>query len=227
MSGIVQKDDLKEYFERSRRWEQDELRSALRSKRLAWTVAAVASIGMIVSVGAVAALAPLKSVEPFLVRVDNTNGIVDTVASLKDAPVTLDDAMSRYFVAKYVRSRESYSPDTAKFNYDVVSNMSTGPVQEAYANWVSGNNPNSPQRVYGSQTKVSVDITSVQLVRPGLASVRYRQTIEYEQNRTTKHFIATVVYQLLPDADLSIQQRLINPVAFAVTEYRTDPEVVE
>ncbi|NNU63377.1 virB8 family protein [Ochrobactrum soli] len=227
MSGIVQKDDLKEYFERSRRWEQDELRSALRSKRLAWTVAAIASIGMIVSVGAVAALAPLKSVEPFLVRVDNTNGIVDTVASLKDAPVTLDDAMSRYFVAKYVRSRESYSPDTAKFNYDVVSNMSTGPVQETYANWVSGNNPNSPQRVYGSQTKVSVDITSVQLVRPGLASVRYRQTIEYEQNRTTKHFIATVVYQLLPDADLSIQQRLINPVAFAVTEYRTDPEVVE
>lgn len=226
MSG-VHKDDLKEYFERARRWEQDELRSALRSKRLAWAVAAVASVGMIVSVGAVAALAPLKSVEPFLIRVDNTQGIVDTVASLKDAPVTLDDAMSRYFVAKYVRSRESYSPDTAKLNYDVVSNMSTGPVQETYANWVSGNNPDSPQRVYGALTKVSVDITSVQLVSPGLASVRYRQILEYEQNRTTKYFIATVVYQLLPDAELTIQQRLINPVAFAVTEYRTDPEAPE
>ena len=227
MSGIVQKDELKEYFERSRRWEQDELRSALRSKRLAWIVATIASIGIIVSVGAVAALAPLKSVEPFLVRVDNANGIVDTIASLKDAPVTLDDAMSRYFVAKYVRARESYSPDTAKFNYDVVSNMSTGPVQETYADWVSGNNPNSPQRTYGADAKVSVDITSVQLVRPGLASVRYQQAIEHEQNRTTKRFIATVVYQFIPDADLSIQQRLINPVAFAVSEYRTDPEVVE
>ena len=124
-------------------------------------------------------------------------------------------------------SREGYSPDTAKFNYDVVSNMSAGPVQELYANAISGNNPASPQRVYGAQTRVSVDITSVQLVSPGLASVRYRQTIEYEQNRTTKHWIATVVYQLLPEAELTIQQRLINPVAFAVTEYRTDPEVIE
>ena len=226
-NGMVTEEHLKEYFERSRRWEQDELLSARRSKRLAWTVAAVAAVGMIVSVGAVAALAPLKTVTPFLVRVDNTNGIVDTLASLRDAPVQVDDAMSRYFVAKYVRAREGYSPDTAKFNYDVVSNMSAGPVQESYANAISGNNPASPQRVYGARARVSVDITSVQLVSPGLASVRYRQTIEYEQNRTTKHWIATVVYQLLPEAELTIQQRLINPVAFAVTEYRTDPEVIE
>ena len=107
---MVTEENLKEYFERSRRWEQDELRSARRSKRMAWTVAAVAAVGMIVSVGAVAALAPLKTVTPFLVRVDNTNGIVDTVASLKDAPVQVDDAMSRYFVAKYVRVARGLFP---------------------------------------------------------------------------------------------------------------------
>jgi len=227
MHGLVEKNDLKEYFDRSRRWEQDELRSALRSKRLAWIVAAIAGIGMIVSVGAVASLAPLKSIEPFIVRVDNTTGIVDTVASLKNAPVTLDEAMSRYFIAKYITARESYSPDTARLNFDIISNMSTSPVQETYASWISGNNPDSPQRIYGTHTKVSVDITSVQLVRPGLASVRYKQTIQYERSSTVKYFIATVVYQLLPDAELTIQQRLINPVAFAVTEYRTDPEVIE
>jgi len=227
MSGLVEKNDLKEYFDRSRRWEQDELRSALRSKRIAWSIAAIAGIGMIVSVGAVASLAPLKSVEPFLVRVDNTTGIVDTVASLTNAPVTLDEAMSRYFIAKYITARESYSPDTARLNFDIISNMSTSPVQEAYASWISGNNPDSPQHIYGTHTRVNVDITSVQLVRPGLASVRYKQTIQYERSTTVKHFIATVVYQLLPDAQLTIQQRLINPVAFAVTEYRTDPEVIE
>jgi len=227
MSGFVHKNELKHYFERARRWEQDELRSALRSKRFAWTIAAIASAGMIVSVGAIASLTPLKTVEPFLIRVDNTTGIVDAVASLKDAPLTLNDAMSRYFVAKYVRARESYSPDTAKFNFDVVSNMSTRQVQETYANWISGNNPNSPQVVYGAKANASVDITSVQLVHPGLASVRYKQTIETDQSRITKHFIATVVYQLLPEEQLSIQQRLINPVAFAVTEYRTDPEAAE
>jgi len=230
MVGIVESNELKEYFERSCRWEQDELRAAMRSKRLAWTIATIATVGMIVAVGAVGALAPLKSIEPFLVRVDNTNGIVDTIASLKDAPATLDEAMSRYFLAKYITARESYSPDTAKLNYDIVSNMSTAPVQETYAKWISGNNPNSPQRIYGTGTRVLVDIISVQLVRPGLASVRYRKTTQYEHNTqssTVQQFIATVVYQILPEAQLTIQQRLINPVAFAVTEYRTDPEVIE
>lgn len=224
---MVEAENLKSYFERARKWEQDELRAAINSKRLAWTVAFVASIGMIVSVIAVAALAPIKTVEPFLVRVDNSTGIIDTVSSLRDAPEYLDDAMARYFVAKYVRARESYSRSTVEFNHRTVSTMSTANVQQAYQGWISGNNPDSPQHIYGPAGIVSVEIRSVQLVRPGLASVRYMQTAEYQQSRTTRHFIATVVYEVLPEAQLSIQQRLINPVAFAVTEYRTDPEVVE
>lgn len=224
---MVEAEDLKAYFERARRWEQDELRSALRSRRLAWTIALIASIGMIISVVAVAALAPLKTVEPFLVRVDDSTGIVDTVASLRDVPEFLDDAMARYFIAKYVRTRESYSRATAEENHRVVSTMSTPDVQQAYTNWISGNNPVSPQNIYGPSGVVSIQIRSVQLVRPGLASVRYMQIAEYQQSRTTRHYIATVVYEVLPEAQLTIQQRLINPVAFAVTEYRTDPEVVE
>jgi len=224
---MVETDKLKEYFERSRRWEQEELRSALRSKRLAWTVAGIAGIGMIVSVGAVAALAPLKTVEPFLVRVDNSTGIVDTASSLTDAPELYDEAIQRYFIGKYVRTRESYSRQMQEWLFQEVSTMSTGPVQETYANWISGNNPNSPQHIYGPNGIVTVTIKSIQLVRPGLASVRYMQTAQYEQSRTTKHWIATLSYEFLPKAELTIQQRLINPLAFAVLEYRTDPEVVE
>ena len=38
---MVKSGDLKAYFDRARLWEQDLLSSAQRSKRLAWTVAAV------------------------------------------------------------------------------------------------------------------------------------------------------------------------------------------
>ena len=37
----------------------------------------------VASVGAVAALAPLKTVEPFVIRVDSATGIVDTVSALR------------------------------------------------------------------------------------------------------------------------------------------------
>ena len=224
---MVEPESLKQYFERARRWEYEELRAAIRSKRLAWTVACVASVGMIVSIGAVAALAPLKTVEPFIVRVDNTTGIVDTVASLKDAPVTADEAMSRYFLAKYVRARQGYSRATIERNYDIVSTMSTAPVQEAYARWISGQNAGSPQNVYGGRGTVTISIKAIQLINPGLASVRYMETAHYEQSVSTTHWIATIAYEFLPDEELTIRQRLINPLAFAVTEYRNDPEVVE
>ena len=73
---------LKDYFERARRFDQDRLLTAYRSTRTAWSVAAVSAVLAACSVVAVAALAPLKSVEPFVIRVDNATGIVDVVSAL-------------------------------------------------------------------------------------------------------------------------------------------------
>ncbi|NSZ10058.1 MULTISPECIES: virB8 family protein [Agrobacterium] len=225
---MVEAENLKEYFERSRRWEQDELRAAQRSKRFAWFVAGIASIGMIASVSAVAALVPLQKIEPFVVRVDTATGITEAAQLLSDAPKTLTDAQARYFIAKYVTARESYSRFTVQDNYRVVNTMSTAPVQEAYARWISGNNPDSPQKLLGPQGTVRIEIRSVQMVREGLASVRYVQIAEYQgANPKSQHYIATIAYEVLPEERLTWQQRLINPIAFAVTEYRTDPEVVD
>lgn len=224
---MVGADNLKEYFDRSRRWEQDELRSALRSKRLAWTVAAVSGALAIASVAAVAMLVPLQRIEPFIVRVDTGNGITEAAQLLSDGPVTMSEAQERYFIAKYVTARESYSRSTVQDNYGVVTTMSTGDVQRAYTGWVSGNNPDSPQNIYGPNGTIRIEIRSIQLVRDGLASVRFVQIAEYEGSQRTQHNIATVVYEVLPNERLTWQQRLINPIAFAVTEYRVDPEVVE
>ena len=75
-------DVLKDYFERARRFDQDRLMTAYRSRRTAWIVAGLSAVLAACSALAVAALAPLKSVEPFVVRVDNSTGIVDVVSAL-------------------------------------------------------------------------------------------------------------------------------------------------
>ena len=54
---MVRPDDLKDYFDNARRWEQDLLLTAQRSKRLAWFVATAACVLATAAVGAVAALA--------------------------------------------------------------------------------------------------------------------------------------------------------------------------
>ncbi len=79
---MVSADELKTYFEKARRFDQDRVIQVERSARIAWSVAIVAGILAGASIFAVAALTPLKTIEPFVVRVDNSTGIVDVVSAL-------------------------------------------------------------------------------------------------------------------------------------------------
>lgn len=80
--SVMTNDSLKDYFDKARRLDQDRLISAERSRRLSWFVAVVASAIAAFSRAAVAALTPLKTVEPFMIRVDNATGIIDVVSAL-------------------------------------------------------------------------------------------------------------------------------------------------
>ena len=47
----------------------------------------------------------MKTVEPFVIRVDDSSGVVDVVPVLK-APVSdVPEAVTRYFVTQYVQAR--------------------------------------------------------------------------------------------------------------------------
>ena len=69
------------YLEEARGWDLDRGRAAERSARRAWWVAGLAGLVAFAAVVAVAGLTPFKTVEPFVVRVDNTTGIVDVVST--------------------------------------------------------------------------------------------------------------------------------------------------
>ena len=66
------------------------------------------------SVMAVAMLTPLKTVEPYVIRVDNSTGIVDVVESLRDGETNYDEAINKYFTQWYVRYREGYSKEPCR-----------------------------------------------------------------------------------------------------------------
>lgn len=106
---MVSADELKTYFEKARRFDQDRVIQVERSARIAWSVAIVAGILAGASIFAVAALTPLKTIEPFVVRVDNSTGIVDVVSALTSTAGTYDEAVTKYFAAKYVRARKAMS----------------------------------------------------------------------------------------------------------------------
>ncbi|MCB5205168.1 virB8 family protein [Neorhizobium sp. T786] len=225
---MVTEDALKDYFERSRKWERDAYIDVLRSRRIWRLLALTTSALAIAGVGAVAALAPLKSVEPFVIRVDNSTGIVETMSALTDAPGKYDEAISRHFLHTYLRAREGFLFDEAKHNFRVVSLMSSSAEQERFGTEYSGNNPDSPQNRYGRHSVVEVAIKSVSFIadtagQGSIAQVRYLRTERRDKAVQTSHWIATVSFQYV-GSQFSSNDRLVNPLGFIVTEYRTAEE---
>ncbi|WP_313614913.1 virB8 family protein [Agrobacterium sp.] len=222
---MVNTDSLKSYFDKARRFDQDRLIQVERSVRIAWFVAISASVVAVVSVFAIAGLTPLKTVEPFVVRVDNSTGIVDVVSALTSTAGTYDEAVTKYFAARYVRAREGYVWSEREDNFRTVALLSTQPEQSRFAASYRGSNPDSPQNTYGRSTTSRINIVSISLINTNVASVRYMRILTRGDDVRTTHWVATLTFSYV-NAPMSSTDRLVNPLGFVISEYRADPEAI-
>ncbi len=222
---MVLSDNLKSYFEKARRFDQDRLIAVERSNRIAWSVAIAASVVAVVSGFAVAALTPLKTVEPFVIRVDNSIGIVDVVSALTSTAGTYEEAVTKYFAAKYVRAREGYVWSEAAENFRTIALLSIQTEQDRFASFYRGSNPESPQLIYGRSATAEIRIASISLINQNVVSVRYMRTVTRGDEVRTSHWVATLTYSYA-NAPMSSTDRLVNPLGFVVSEYRADPEAI-
>jgi type IV secretion system protein VirB8 len=224
MSGVPAP-DLKAYFAEARRWDQDRLQAAVRSKRLAWAVAAAAGGLAAAAVAAVAALTPLKTVEPFVVRVDRATGAVDVMTGLRGGKnLTYEEAVTKAFLATYVRARETWLPPAAEANFRQVSIMSTPAEQQRWAEAFRPTNPASPQIAFGPAGEAQVEIRAISFVSPKVAAVRFHRSARQGAQVTDTDWIATIAFTYT-HAPMAEADRLRNPLGFQVTSYRSDPEV--
>ena len=224
MTGVAAH-DLKAYFDEARRWDQDRLKSAERSKRVAWTVAILATTVAIAASTAVAALAPLKSVEPYVVRVNQTTGSVDVMTGLTgERGVTYNEAISKSFLAQYVRAREGYLPPAAQENFQFVTILSTPEEQQRWADLYRSTNLQSPQVVVGADGSATVLIRNITFINDKVANVRFSKTVRLGQEVKTTDWIATLTFAYTK-APMLESDRIRNPLGFQVDSYRADPEI--
>lgn len=220
---VVTTENLKDYFAKARRFDQDRLIQAERSRFIAWCVAAVASCLTVASVLAVAQLTPLKTVEPFVIRVDNSTGVVDVVSALATTAGTYDEEVTKYFAARYVRAREGYVWSEAEENFKTASLLSSAPEQQRFAIQYRGSNPESPQNLYGRNATAKIAIKSISLINANVVSVRYSRTVTRGDDVLATHWVASITYSYA-NSPMSSRDRLVNPLGFVVSEYRADPE---
>lgn len=226
MSARPAQEDLRVYFAEAAAWDADRLREAERSRRLAWIVAASACSVATLATLAVCLLAPLKSVEPFVVRVDHSTGAVDVVSALSPAlKQSPDEAVSKFFLARYVRVREGWLAASQREDFRQAALMSSAPEQLRLAAFHRPSNPLNPRVLYGPDAVIDVQIRAISFINAKVAQIRFRRTVLRGTEAEAQDWIATVGFSYA-STPMREADRLINPLGFQVTSYRADPEVL-
>lgn len=218
------------YFQEAASWDRDRVLNAQRSARVAWRVAGAGWVCAVTSGASLLLLMPLKRVEPFVVRVDSSTGIVDVVP-LYAGNASLDQSVTRYFLTHYITVCERFNFATAESDYEECGAFHSARRNQVWSALWSKNNPNSPLNLHKDGSTVRAQVVSVSFFQRGngvadLAQVRYvkalRQGSDGEEQLT--HWIATLQYvYTAPSKDPGI--RRWNPLGFKIVELVTEPEV--
>jgi type IV secretion system protein VirB8 len=222
---------LERYFEEAESWDADRSAQYRRSARTAWWVAGGGWVCATATGLALVALMPLKRVDPFLVRVDNSTGIVDVVP-VSVGTATPDEAVTRYFLSHYLSVCERFNFATAESDYEECGAFHSAQRNQAwYAEW-SATNPKSPLNVHKDGSSVRVQVTAVSFFTRAsglsdLAQVRYlkaaRQGAGAPESFT--HWVATIQYAYTEPAK-DPRTRRWNPLGFKIVDFHSEPEII-
>jgi len=225
----VKSEAFAEYFHEAVSWDADRLQQVQCSARRAWQAAAAGWICALAIAAALVLLMPLKRVDLFVVRVDNTTGIVDVVP-VYTGGAGLEQSVTRYFLSHYISVCERFNFATAEIDYEECGAFHGAQRNQAwYALW-NPSNPASPLNVHKDVSTVTVQVEAVSFFQRAnavtdLAQVRYlkaeRQGIDGDER--VSHWIATVQYAYSsPSKDPRV--RRWNPLGFKVLELTIEAE---
>ncbi|WP_029808354.1 VirB8 family type IV secretion system protein [Vibrio parahaemolyticus] len=229
------------YFSEASGWDADKTARIQKSEKRAWTIAgALALIAVLEAVG-LASLAPLKTVEPFVIRVDNNTGVVDVVSTLNETDGEIkssaQESLDKYWLGQYLRHREAYQWETRDYDRKMVGLLSGATVQQNYAVYTDPRqNPTAPVAVYGQNTEVETKIKSISFIGTPekmdngeirtTALVRYTKQVKRSGDKTPlSHWAATVTFIYI-NGKMKEEDRLLNPLGFQVVKYRNDQESI-
>lgn len=229
MNDRTRQGQLDAYFAEAGEWDRDRRESLRRELRIAWRIVIASVLGVLALSLALMLLMPLKRVDPFLIRVDASSGVVDVVPVFAgQAP--LDQAVTRYFLTHYISVCERFNFSTAESDYEECGAFHNAQRNQAwYALW-NRSNPRSPLNVHKDGSTVEARVTGVSFFRRANETADTAQVRYLKVERTgigaseqVSHWIATIQYSYTaPPADPKV--RRWNPLGFRVLELVSEAE---
>jgi len=222
---------LEDYFREAESWDRDRVAQLRRNATAAWWVAGAGWLCAIATALALALLMPLKRVDPFLVRVDSSTGVVDVVPVFAGR-ATQEEAVTRYFLTHYLTVCERFNFATAESDYEECGAFHSPQRNQAWFALWTATNPLSPLNLHKDGSSVRVQVNSVSFFTRAsglsdLAQVRYLKALRQGSGseESFSHWVATIQY-VYGEPAREAKTRRWNPLGFKVVDFRSEPEVL-
>ncbi|MBS0044839.1 type IV secretion system protein [Shewanella sp. M16] len=222
--------DVDVYINEMKQFENDRVAMAKDSAKTAWKVAAAFGLIALMSVCAVIALTPLKTIENYMTIVDPKTGITQVLKPIKNGEgVSYGEVLDKYWIQRFMIERNSYEWQTIQNSYNTVDLMSGDKVFSAYSKAIRAKD--SPLEVFGDKRSIVVDVKGVSFLPTNssdekLAQVHFTRQVVANDGSTAVGFdvtqwSATITFNY-GSVISTEKERALNPLGFQVTSYRED-----
>lgn len=221
-SAAVPENQMDHYYSQVLSFQASRARSAKRAGRAGWMFGSSMMVVNLMLGYALLSVLPTIRLQPVFIYPRGDGTVVSSV-DMSVLPATEQDAMVQASLWQYVQLRESYSTDSAKYNYNIVSAMSSEQVRSQYQGWFNFPSRTSPQTIYGKEESVHVER------RPGSGwqdddhkryLMMFRRTVEDSEGKviSSANWAATIYVTRI--SSIPVRDRLtFNPVGIVVTGY--------
>lgn len=220
----------------SRDWASDKYQHVVVQRNLLALISLGALAVAVISVLSVYAMAPLKSVEPYLLTIDEKSGYTQRVEPVSRNQYASNEAIDRYFLSQYLYARETYTSSLLKYNTNVVRVMSTPAVFFRFRPTMDPNVATSLPAVLKNLGQREIRIRSINYIRnpavagsgantpEKIAQIRFVVIDTFSNNSLPpENLVATITFEYA-SLDLNEQEQLLNPLGFTVTAYQVQKE---
>jgi len=226
--GLFRKKATEDSIELKKNWYADRYQTVVVQRNFLALVTIVSLAGIIFSVLSVVKITASKTIEPFVIEVEEKTGITNVIRPLQKEKYAFDEVLRRYFIYQYVTKRESY--DLASFDYNYftfVRLLSDAGVYSAFRKDVNATNASSPVRLGSAQR--TVKIKSITFPPPVTGQSGFVSQIRFKSEDPLSGVKNKVITMNFDYFDLSLNQedRAVNPLGFQVTGYRVDDEILQ
>ncbi len=160
-----------------------------------------------------------KSLEPYVIEVEEKSGIATIVDQLTAQNFTGDQMIRKYFINEFVHAASGYDPKTYKQAVEKVRLLSTAGVYSEFRGRINA-------RDLGADSSMEVRIKSIQFTDSNNAQVRITRQVRLKSaSPTTKDEVISIGFYFSPEINLTMEERLINPLGFQINKYLVADEV--